>query len=147
MFTVDGEQRNRGVELNVFGEVTEGVRVLGGASYIDARLTRTLGGINQGNHAVGVPNFQAVGGGEWDLPWLRGLTVLGRLVYDSTSYIDQMNVQRVPVWAQVKLGMRYSFEGINKKPIVILLTVDNARLREAVRSGDLDSVLGHCRVE
>ena len=125
LFVVDGEQRNRGLELNVFGEVTEGVRVLGGASYIDARPTRTAGGLNQGNYAIGIPPFQLVAGGEWDLPFLKGLTVLGRLVYDSTSYIDQMNVQQVPDWAQVNLGMRYAFEGINKKPIIVRLNVDN----------------------
>ena len=125
LFVVDGEQRNRGLELNVFGEVAEGVRVLGGASYIDARLTRTAGGLNQGNYAIGIPPFQLVAGGEWDLPFLKGLTVLGRLVYDSTSYIDQMNVQQVPDWAQVNLGVRYAFEGINKKPIIVRLNVDN----------------------
>ena len=109
----------------MFGEVTEGVRVLGGASYIDARLTRTAGGVNQGNYAIGIPPFQLVAGGEWDLPFLKGLTVLGRLVYDSASYIDQMNVQQVPDWAQVNLGVRYAFEGINKKPIIVRLNVDN----------------------
>ena len=36
-----------------------------------------------------------------------------------------MNVQQVPDWAQVNLGVRYAFEGINKKPIIVRLNVDN----------------------
>ena len=35
-----GENRNRGVELNVFGELTPGTRLLGGVMFIDARRRR-----------------------------------------------------------------------------------------------------------
>jgi len=35
--TQAGQSRNRGVELNAFGEVTPGVRLLGGVMFIDAR--------------------------------------------------------------------------------------------------------------
>ena len=125
IFTVDGQQRNRGLEFNVFGEVTEGVRLLGGATFIDARLTQTSGGINQGNLAIGVPQFQFVAGGEWDLPFAKGLTATGRVVYNGPAYVDQMNVQQIPDWALVNVGLRYSFEGINKKPIVIRANVNN----------------------
>src|SRR5690606_15297175 len=48
---LDGEQRNRGVEVNVFGELTPSVRVLGGVAYIDGRLEKTQGGANDGNKA------------------------------------------------------------------------------------------------
>jgi iron complex outermembrane receptor protein len=59
VFGVDGEQRHRGVEFMVFGEVMEGLRLLGGTSYIDAELTKTEGGINQGNKAPVLP-FQSL---------------------------------------------------------------------------------------
>jgi iron complex outermembrane receptor protein len=36
-----------------------------------------------------------------------------------------MNVQQIPDWALVNVGLRYSFEGINKKPIVIRANVNN----------------------
>ena len=41
IYSLDGEQRNRGIELNTFGEVAPGVRVLGGVTWLDARLTQT----------------------------------------------------------------------------------------------------------
>ena len=125
IFGVDGQQRNRGLEFNVFGEPIEGVRLLGGMSYIDARLTQTEGGLNQGNQAVSVPPFQLVAGGEWDLPFAKGLTVLGRVVYESAAFVDRANLQQMPDWAQVNLGARYAFEGINKKPIIIRANVNN----------------------
>lgn len=125
IFGVDGQQRKQGIEFNVFGAPVEGVRLLGGLSFIDARLTQTQGGLNQGNQAVGVSPFQLVAGGEWDLPFAKGFTVLGRVIYGSPAFVDRANLQQMPEWALVNLGTRYSFEGINKKPIVIRANVNN----------------------
>ena len=38
-----GENRNRGVEMNVFGELTPGTRLLGGVMFIDARQAEDPG--------------------------------------------------------------------------------------------------------
>ena len=40
IFSIDGENRNRGVELNTFGELTPGWRLLGGVAFMDARRGR-----------------------------------------------------------------------------------------------------------
>jgi iron complex outermembrane receptor protein len=72
VFGINGEQRNRGLEFSVFGEVMDGLRLLGGTSYIDAELTKTEGGLNQGNKAPILP-FQLTLYGEWDLPFLKAL--------------------------------------------------------------------------
>ena len=45
-----GEQRNQGLEFSLDGELSRGLRVIAGASLIDATLTRTAGGVNQGDH-------------------------------------------------------------------------------------------------
>jgi iron complex outermembrane receptor protein len=37
----EAKVRNRGVEINTFGEVTEGVRLLGGVMFLDARQQKT----------------------------------------------------------------------------------------------------------
>ena len=55
VFGVFGEQRNRGLELSVFGNPVRGLRVLGGLTLIDAEQRVTAGGINQGKDAIGVP--------------------------------------------------------------------------------------------
>lgn len=41
-YSAGGEQENRGVELTVFGEPLQGVRVIGGATWLDAEIKRAL---------------------------------------------------------------------------------------------------------
>jgi iron complex outermembrane receptor protein len=74
-FGVFGEQRNRGLELSLFGNLVRGVRLLGGLTLLDAERRRTAGGINQGNNVIGVPKTQLNIGGEWDVNALPGLSM------------------------------------------------------------------------
>jgi len=106
-YRVDGEQRNRGVELNVFGQPLAGVRVLGGATFMRGTLTRTAGGAFDGNRAIGVPDAQVNLGGEWDLPFLPGATLTGRVIYTASQYYNAANSQSIPSWTRVDLGARY----------------------------------------
>ncbi|KVN83737.1 TonB-dependent receptor [Burkholderia ubonensis] len=106
IYSLNGLQRNRGVELSGFGELGRGVRVLGGVSWLDARLRRTQGGINDGNHAVGAPSLQANLGAEWDMPFIPGFTLAGRVIYTGKAYMSQDNTQHVPSWTRCDLGGR-----------------------------------------
>ena len=56
--TQNGLQRNRGLEINMFGTPTEGVRLLGGAMFQEAILVSTANGVNDGWQAAGAPNVQ-----------------------------------------------------------------------------------------
>ncbi|MBB5758114.1 iron complex outermembrane receptor protein [Methylorubrum rhodinum] len=120
IFSVAGLQRNRGAEFNVFGEPVPGVRLLGGVTFIDPRLTN-------GNIAPGVPSTAFNLYGEVDLPpWLApGLTLTGRAMYTSGVYYDTGNTQTVPDWTRFDAGLRYAFEGVNGKPVVLRATVQN----------------------
>ncbi|MFB9262482.1 TonB-dependent receptor [Bradyrhizobium erythrophlei] len=108
IFSLDGEQRHRGIELNTFGEVAPGLRVLGGVTFLDARLTKTEGHINDGHHAVGAPDLQGNLGVEWDTPFLPGLTATARAIYTSSAYVRGDNVQSVPSWTTFDIGARYA---------------------------------------
>ena len=122
----DGEQRNRGVELNVFGELTPTVRVLGGVALIDGRLVKTQGGANDGRKAQGVADVNINLGAEWDLPFIAGLTVTGRMIHTGAAFINAANTQSIPAWTRVDLGARYTFVSPwNAKPIVVRFTVEN----------------------
>lgn len=107
VFAVDAEQKNKGVELNVFGEVADGVRVLSGATWIDAELTKTNSPLTQGNEPVGVPSFQANLGGEYDLSMIPGFTLTGSVIHTGDQYVNQANTQRLPSWTRTDLGIRY----------------------------------------
>lgn len=107
VFAVDAEQRNRGFEVAVAGEVNKNIRILGGLSLIDAELTKTNSAATRGKDPVGVPSIQANLGGEWDLPWTAGLTLTGKLAYAGKQYVNQTNTQAIPSFTRVDLGTRY----------------------------------------
>lgn len=123
-FKVTGEQRNRGVEFSTFGEVTNGVRVLGGVSYIDAEITKSDQDLLNGKQAVGVPEWGVNIGGEWDIFAVPGLTLTGRAIYTDKQYVDENNTQEIPSWTRVDLGARYAFK-VYDKPTVVRLNVLN----------------------
>lgn len=103
----NGEQRNRGIEWAIMGEIAPELRALGGVSYTQARLTRTQDGAHDGNHAPGAAPLAVNLGLEWDTPWVQGLTLSGRLIHTSSQYVDNANAIRIPDWTRVDLGMRY----------------------------------------
>ncbi len=129
VFSVQGEQRNRGVELNVFGEITEGTRLLGGVTLLDAELTKTSVVANRGNTPVGVPEVQANLWAEWDTPWIEGLTLTSGAIYTGSQYVDQANTQKLDPWTRFDVGARYSTR-IAERPTTFRATVQNVFDRE-----------------
>ncbi|WP_439495335.1 TonB-dependent receptor [Bosea sp. (in: a-proteobacteria)] len=115
LFVVGGEQRVRGLEFNIYGEVAPGLRLLGGLALLDGKLTKTAVMANRGNDPIGVPSTQFNLGAEWDVPWLKDLTLTGTLVYTGKQYIDAANTQSLPDWARVDIGARYATEIAGRK--------------------------------
>ena len=128
-FSVQGEQRNRGLELNLFGEVAPGTRLLAGVTLLDAQLTQTGIAANRGNRPVGVPEVQANLWGEWDTPWVDGLTFTSGAIYTGSQYVDQANTQRLDPWTRIDVGARYSMR-IAERPTTFRATVQNLFDRE-----------------
>lgn len=108
VFGIDGEQRNRGVELSLQGQPLRNLRVLAGMTFLDAKLTQTSDPALQGNRPVGVPAWHATLGLEWDTPWVRGLTLTSGLIYSAKQYVNQQNSAHLPAWARVDVGARYA---------------------------------------
>jgi iron complex outermembrane receptor protein len=108
VFSAGGEQQTQGVELALFGEPLPGLRLLGGATFLDAELARTTGGVNEGNTPIGIPDVQANLNIEWDVPHLPGVTIDGRVVYTDEQYINFANTFTIPSWTRLDLGARYT---------------------------------------
>lgn len=106
-YRMDGEQRNRGVELNVFGEPVLGLRLTGSTLWIDPELTKTAGGTNDGNDAIGVSRFYAVLGAEYDIKPIEGLTATARVNHTGSQYADTANTKKLDSYTTLDLGMRY----------------------------------------
>ena len=126
IFSVGGRQVNRGLEFNVFGEVAEGVRLLGGVTLLDAELERTAGGRFDGNDVPGVANVAFNLYGEYDIDWLTpGLTLTGRVIHTGSTWYDQANTQKIDDWTRVDAGLRYAFTGPYDKPVELRANVEN----------------------
>jgi len=123
-FTSSGEQENQGFEASFFGEPFEGVRILGGATFLDSELARTEGGVDEGNTPIGVPDLQANVNVEWDVPALPGLTLDGRAIHTSEQFIDTANSQQIPSWTRFDLGARYAF-ALTGRDVIVRARLEN----------------------
>lgn len=122
--TLDGEQRNQGVELSIFGTPMTGVRLLGGLTWLDTDQRKTDVPANQGKKAIGAPETQVSLGGEWDVPGSPGLSVNARTVYTSTQYADLANTKQLPSWTRVDIGARYLTQ-VAGRDVTLRARVDN----------------------
>ncbi|MFS2021021.1 TonB-dependent receptor, partial [Massilia sp. CT11-108] len=125
VFGVFGEQRNQGLELSVFGLPMHGLRVLGGLTLLDAEQRRTVGGINDGNDAIGVPRTQLNLGADWDVPQVAGLSLNARAITTSHQYADAANTQQLPSWTRLDLGATYATRVLDRD-VTVRARVDNA---------------------
>lgn len=123
-FGLAGSQRNRGLEFSVYGEPVNGVRVLGGITFMDPELRGTAGGKQDGNNAIGVPRYQAVMGAEWDIPALTGLTLQAYVQRRGSQYANIDNSAKIPAWTRLDLGARYTTK-IDGHQVVWRAGVDN----------------------
>lgn len=124
IYSFGGEQRNRGIEWEVFGEPVRGLRLIGGLSWKQAKLTKTQGGLYQGNDAPEVPRFEAKLGVAYDVAMVPGLTLTANAVHTGKQFLDQANTQSIPSWRRYDLGFAYATK-IASTPVVFRGTVYN----------------------
>lgn len=124
VYGAGGEQRNRGLELGAFGEVTPAIRLLGGLMFLDAELTKTDSATTKGNRPVGTPDIQANLTAEWDTPFLRGLTLNATVTHTSSQYVNTANTQSIPEWTTLDLGAKYRTD-VGNTPMTVRAIVQN----------------------
>lgn len=124
VYSIDGEQENRGLELSAFGEIRPGLRLLSGLTFMDAKLTRTENGTNDGKSAIGVPKLAAVVGVEWDAPMVEGLTFSARANHMGSQYIDTANTKEISSYQLFSLGARYE-KNIGGHDLIFRANVSN----------------------
>jgi iron complex outermembrane receptor protein len=106
-YGLDGEQRNRGIELNVFGEPMLGLRLNGSTTWLDPELSKTSNGTT-GNKPIGVPTFFMVLGGEYDIKPVEGLTATARVNHSGSQYVNAANTRKLDDYTTLDLGLRYT---------------------------------------
>ena len=124
VFGPNGKRENTGVEVSMFGEPLNGVRLLGGVMYIDSELTNTTNGTFDGNRAPATPKYNVNVGAEYDVRSLEGLTLTSRAIYSSSQYLDQSNVKEIDAWTRMDVGARYAFK-VDEKNVTLRANVEN----------------------
>jgi len=119
-----GTQRNRGIEFTLGGEISKGLRLIGGGSVIDGKLHQTQNGVNEGNDAVGVPEFLFNANVEWDVPFVPALTLTGRAVHTGKQPADIANTLFLDSWTRFDIGARY-VALVGDNPLTLRLSIDN----------------------
>ena len=109
-FVLGGEDRHRGAELSVFGRLAPSLRVLGGATWLDAEQQRTGSAATDGKRVIGVPRTVANLGLDWSVPSLEALSLDARGVYTGARFADAANALRVPGWTRFDVGASYGLD-------------------------------------
>jgi iron complex outermembrane receptor protein len=143
IYAANGEQRNRGIEANIFGNIHRQWRLVGGASYIEATLRKQAGGINNGNQATGTPKFLVRLGAEYDLQSIPGLTLTGHVNHVARRYATIDNRLSASAYATADLGARYT-TSLQGKGVVLRASVSNL-FDKRYWAGTLGSGLGSPR--
>lgn len=138
LYTVSGEQRNRGLDLSVFGVPTQGLRLLGGLSLLNAEQRGTA---YSGKDALGAPKTQLNLGTEWDVPGAAGLSLNARAVYTSKQYINPANTLEIGAWTRFDLGARY-LTRIADRDVTLRARIDNVADRNYWASAVVSSDSG-----
>ncbi len=121
--TYNGEERHQGLELSTFGELKRGLRAMASVAFISAKLSKTQGGVNQGNRPAAVPANNLSAGLDWDTP-IEGFSINGRVVHTSRVYMTEANQLGFPGYERYDLGARYTTR-ITGKPVVFRGSIEN----------------------
>ena len=124
VFGLHGEQRNRGLELGFFGEAQHGLRLMGGMTWLDARLRRQLNAGHDGKQATGVPRLIARLGLEYDIAAVPGLTLTGLLNHVGKRHATADNRLSLSPYATVDVGARYATR-VAGQPLTLRASVKN----------------------
>jgi iron complex outermembrane recepter protein len=124
LYGYNGKTRVRGLELAAYGEVFRNLRLMASATFYDPKVSGTAGGTQDGNDPGGVPKFAFNLGADYDLPWVPGLSVNGRIIHTGAQYYDSSDTLRLPSWTRYDVGVRYGMR-VMKKDVVFRANVEN----------------------
>jgi iron complex outermembrane recepter protein len=124
IYGYNGMTRVRGLELSAYGEVFRHLRLMASATFYDPKVSGTAGSAQDGNTPGGVPKFAFNLGADYDLPWVQGLSVNGRMIHTGAQYYDSSDALRLQAWTRYDVGLRYGTR-IASKDVVFRANVEN----------------------
>jgi iron complex outermembrane receptor protein len=108
VFQVVGTQRNWGGELFVTGDVTGELSLMGGWTYVDARLVGTGVAGTDGKLVVGVPHHKVDLAADYHPGYAHGFAATVAVHAESGRAATNVNNSFAPSYATCDLGARYT---------------------------------------
>lgn len=125
VFGVVGTQRNTGAELFAQGALGSQVSILGGITYVDAKLVDTGVAATNDKLVVGVPRVKTDISIDYHPDFARGFALTGTLHGESRRAATNTNNSFAPSYATVDIGARYSTR-LSSHFVTLRLQVINA---------------------
>ncbi len=119
-----GEQRNRGAEIQVVGQVTPEWRLTGGVAYLDPRYHKTSDNASRNNYVTNLSRWAVKLGAEWEPSFFDDLTLSAHLSSQSKQYLDKANSYYVPGVTTYDVGARYR-TSLAGNPLTLRLSIEN----------------------
>lgn len=140
VFKVQGEQRNRGLELTLNGELNSRWAVFSGVTFMNAKLENTANASTEGKLMVGVPKIQASVLAEYRVLEVPGLTLTGTLRHTGERAINTINTAYVDAYNVLDLGVRYvnKIQGKSTTWRLAVNNVTNERYWVSIFPGNID---------
>ncbi|WP_040263226.1 TonB-dependent siderophore receptor [Pseudomonas massiliensis] len=123
-FVQQGQQKNTGLELTASGHATERLQLTASLAAIRARISGSGTEAYDGHQAINVPKVQAVLYGDYSIPGIQGLSLLGGVQYSGSRYANRAGTLKVGDYAVFNAGSRYTTR-IEGYETVFRLSVDN----------------------
>jgi iron complex outermembrane receptor protein len=123
-FVQQGKQKNVGIELSANGRVTSDLQVSASVAAIRARVSGSGTDSYDGHQAINVPKLRASLHGDYSVPGIPGLALLGGVQYSASKYANREATVKVDDYAVFDAGARYTTR-VGDYATVLRLTVDN----------------------
>ncbi len=129
-FKASGTERHRGLELTAAGKLTADLSLLGGVTFINARINEVPQDTTGNDNKVsGVPGQRLTLFAEYAVPPVAGLTLIGGVYYTSSQYASQAGAivknLTIPGYVTLDVGARYETV-ISNTPVTARLYVSNS---------------------
>ncbi|MEM9316683.1 MAG: TonB-dependent siderophore receptor, partial [Pseudomonadota bacterium] len=135
-----GDQQHQGFEITASGSITDDVRVIAGALFLDAALSNPENPSVDGNRPVNVPETQFNLYIDYEPPFLRGVGLNAGLYYTGDRFADNNETFEVDAYTRLDLGARYHVS-VGDQQLTARLNIRNVtdeEFLEAVAFGFFD---------
>ncbi|WP_250123544.1 TonB-dependent receptor [Chroococcidiopsis sp. CCMEE 29] len=148
-----GEQRSRGIELDVIGEILPGWNIIASYAYTDAEVTEDEGSPLEGNRLAGVPKHAASLWSTYEIQSgnLQGLGFGLGLFFVGERQGDLDNSFEVPSYIRTDASLFYRRDnwraGINFRNLFDIDYIEAADTRSRITPGAPFTIIGSVSVE